>query len=226
MELVNFLRPKEITKEEDVKFLNKFKQVDSAQLGNLLGQGYEYRVYEYGPDKVVKVPQKNFLYGNSADDVFYNYLIGREMFSEFVLPTDLIQLGEDYILVQKRLNKFRQFNKADLDDPVLRDQFEDLLTRNNLLLKRDLGALDLWGVQGIKDTLFKSLTLEPNSVVLDNVSVVEDENGNKRIYIPDFDLLVNQRKSESLKDVLVSNISFLLQKKLTRDFLGYEITDK
>jgi hypothetical protein len=225
IEFLNRLKPKEVTKDEDLEFLEKFRQVDPRKLGELLGQGYEYRVYEYGDDKVMKIPKNNIIYRNSADDVFYNYLIAKEMFPEYVLPTDLIQYDDKYVVIQEKLNNYRHFTKADLEDPNLREQFEDILGRNNMLIKRELGALDLWGVQGVKDTLFRSVTLEPENVVLDNVAVIEDEKGEKRLVLPDFDLLNNHRKSESLKDVLVSNLALILQKKLTRDFLGYRIAD-
>ncbi|MBD3363425.1 hypothetical protein GF362_06940 [Candidatus Dojkabacteria bacterium] len=193
-------------------------------LGERVGDGAEHRVYEYGEEKVVKVPRVNMLYGHFAGEIYENYDICRKYFPDFLLESEILH-DEDghYIMIQRKLNNPRNFSVHDLENDELREQFEEIVESNRKMVEEGLGTYDFFGMKGVIESYLDNLKFNNKGAELSNILVEEQEDGTERIVLSEFDLIKYRDNSKSLKDSLISNISFLAQRYSLKKFFGYDL---
>ncbi|MBU1911168.1 hypothetical protein KKG16_02030 [Patescibacteria group bacterium] len=151
--------------------------IDTEQVGEFIGNGFEHIVFDYGDDEVAKVPRENQLIprlqGLARNLYGYSQLEGID---KYRLETDFRSRGLGYVLIQKKLEGCRYLTEEVLQDPELMEQLQEIIDYNERVLKPKKLSIKLFDPennrQGRSD-FFGGILLDEN----------------RQLRITDFDLL-------------------------------------
>jgi len=185
------------------------KPYDKNKIGKFIGWGGEHLVYEYEKDKVIKFSLHVCLSGKSAvDKIRRDYHDGLKYFSGYILPTDILTWsdGKKCAEIQKKI-ECRFLRRNDLQNPLINEQFFDIMQRHQIMENETNEVFDLLGREG----LFK--------FKLNFISNILVTSGNKLILI-DFTILnLHPLKLREWPLWLIITWAKHRQKKLLSDFI-------
>lgn len=134
----------------DMGYARTFPGLEAGLIGNLLGQGAGHRVYEYGKDKVLKLPKSHPFYlplhftdKKRLVDLLYAYFPG------FCLETDILSspTHPGYAFLQRRLGDYQDITPKNFS--LIENQFTELVEKNRRLLEDQKLSLDFLGSRGM-----------------------------------------------------------------------------
>lgn len=118
----------------------------------LIGEGGCHVAYDMGDGNVLKRPKRIWQllcqYETAAEDV----RLASEYFKEFLWPTVVLQDRKNprtYSFVQPMLPEYRALTIGMLEDPDIREQFDEFLRRNESLYADTGRAFDFFGLEGM-----------------------------------------------------------------------------
>ena len=123
---------------------------EEALIGRRLAWGSEHTVHDYGDTEVIKFSIiEKFLGAKGAEKTAYDLDISKRFFGEFFLETRLAVSpdGRRTVVIQKKV-RGRDLVKNDLRDPVLRDQFNEIVRRDRSMISEGYAVVDLIGQAG------------------------------------------------------------------------------
>lgn len=117
-----------------------------------LGEGGCHAVYDMGDGNVVKRPKRIWQilcqYETAAEDA----RLASRYFKEFLWPSAVLRNEKnprEYSIVQPLLPEYRALTSGMLEDPEIREQFDEFLRRNESLYADTRHAFDFFGLEGM-----------------------------------------------------------------------------
>lgn len=151
---------------------------DKNKIGKFLGWGGEHLVFDYNKNSVIKFSLHVWLAGKKAvEKLKQDYEIGQKYFVQYLLPTEIVTWKDERRAaeIQEKIN-CRFLKSTDLADPLIKEQFLDIMERYRKM-ELEIGVpFDLLGREG----LFK---IKPN--FLSNILVTPEQ----KLVLVDFTVL-------------------------------------
>lgn len=177
------------TRKKHRQFLEEFP-VNQQKLGRMLSKGKQHYVYEYGSSQVVKIPRTsiyNKAYGMIDPSIIKLDLELLQTYcSSFIPKTKIYVQGKKYVIVQDIIAKHSFVTTATIDQ--VRPQLTELLLQGSVLY-RDKGLfLDIFGYQGMSQSLLALLQWNKTRALLTNVIIDFSSPTNPKLYLVDTNL--------------------------------------
>lgn len=152
---------------------------DKNKIGKFLGWGGEHLVFDYGDRQVIKFSLHVWLAGKKAvEKLKRDYEIGQKYFEKYLLPTEILtwKNGKRAAEIQEKIS-CRFLKLADLREPLIKEQFIDIMERYRKM-ERETGApFDLLGREGLlkfrPDFLSNILVASNNKIMLIDFTLLE-----------------------------------------------------
>lgn len=174
--------------QKHTKKLSKF-QIDPNQVGELLAKGKQHYVYSYQKTQVLKIPRSSYynkLYGKIDVSVIKSDLdLLNRYCSRFVPKTRVLTQGDDYLLIQDRLAKPAFVSYSNLSK--IKAELEILVAAGKKLYQQEKLFLDLFGYQGMTQSLVALLQMNKTRVIMTNV-LIDFSTKSPRLYLVDTNL--------------------------------------
>lgn len=178
-------------------------------MGKFIGWGGEHFVFAYDNDKVIKFSLHVWLSGQSAvEKIKTDYAAGQRYFTPYLLPTEILTYNNSRACVdiQPKI-QCRFLEKKDLSNPLIKEQFSDIMSRCQKMERETGWVFDLFGREG----LFR---FRPQ--LISNILVTPED----KLILIDFTLLhLNKVKMRELPIWLLMQWAKRRQKKLLSNFI-------
>lgn len=156
------------------------KPYDKSKIGKFIGWGGEHFVFAYGDSQVIKFSLHVFISGKSAvDKMIEDYRIGKKYFDSYVLDTEILPYknGRKCVEIQPKII-CRCLTKKDLDDDLIKQQFNDIIERYQLMNRELKVVFDLFGREGLlnpfKNKEMSNILVTPEAkLILIDFSIME-----------------------------------------------------
>jgi hypothetical protein len=187
--------------------------VNSLYVGDLIAEGMQHHIFEYGKDFVIKVPKFdlfNSIYGIlRPTEVESDWKIIKQFFDEYLVDTKVFHSPDqkNYVVVQERMKDFENLNSTNIHK-VLKD-FQALHKRNFILESRLGYSLDLWGKSGILKSIQKSFGRINVFVELTNIIIDKSNPKKLKLRVIDTNLYRVRVKNIGLSRLLTDKIIYL-----------------
>lgn len=210
-------------------FLSNFGGVDKDMVGRQIAEGLQHYIFEYGEDKVLKVPKldlPNLIYGMlNPKDVESDWKLINQYFRKYIVETRVYASKDNelYCVIQKKIRNKLNINSHNID--LVLKQFNDIYLRNKKLEFLTGYSLDLWGKSGILRSIRKSIVKSNIFIEMTNLIIEQDELKNYRIKIIDTNLFKVEISFGYLVRIFTDKIIYMLSdfvlkraKFISRDF--------
>lgn len=215
----------------DLDTLARAPQLDAHGVGRLLGMGLQHRIYEYdenGVPMVLKIatPTPGLRYPSVQDAQEDMKFISQFFAPYMVEPAAVIPLDDvAYVIKQRRLSNFHSITADDLRNEEVRQQFLDILRRNQGMIKQVGRSLDFLGREGQRNARAALIGFEKTPTI-SNLVVEGGADGSPHIRIIDTDLENFRLGSFSLRDRLsrvAARLAVQINRWLIQHFFGIDI---
>lgn len=175
-------------KQQHLQYLRSF-EIDLSAVGALLAKGKQHFVFAYGKDQVIKVPRSsayNKLYGLIPARIIKTDLQLLEKYcSDFIPNTQVLVSKKKYIIIQKRVLKPAFVTQFTVEK--VRPDLEKLLASGEKLFKEQGLFLDIFGYQGMTQSILALLQMNKTRALMTNV-VIDFGQTKPKLYLVDTNL--------------------------------------
>jgi hypothetical protein len=195
-------------KSQDLNYVQHIHSIDIKKIGEMLNQGVHHRVYYYGEKYVLKVPRERFNFLYSEKSHLDEDLKLLKLYAGKLIIKTIVHASEDHhyhCVVQERLSAAECVTPKSVIQ--VWSQFEELLSINKTMMKRERALIDFLGGAGFI-SCFKFLLGNPQPPYLSNVVIYKG-----KIKILDTDLIrlkVNGVSWEEILRLFLSTVSFII----------------
>jgi hypothetical protein len=186
------------------------KPYDKKKIGKFIGWGGEHVVFAYDSDKVIKFSLHVWLSGRSAvEKIKTDYAAGQRYFASYLLPTEILVYkdGRACAEIQPKI-ACRFLERKDLESPLIKRQFDDIMSRYQRMERETGLVFDLFGREG----LFR---FRPQFI--SNILVTSED----KLVLIDFTLLYLEKiKWRELPILLIIKWAAWRQRKLLKSFIN------
>ena len=132
--------------------INYMKYYYSKKIGKLISAGSEHVVFEYGDDSVIKFSIVNILIGVDKGYIRATNELSlcKQYFGDYILDTEIL-LSKNHrfvVEIQPKIEK-RYLTIKDMQNPLIRAQFKDIIQRYTKLVTKENIEIDLTGQAGL-----------------------------------------------------------------------------
>jgi hypothetical protein len=128
------------------------KHYDSEKIGKLISAGSEHIIFNYGDNKVIKFSIINFLIGKDMGIARETSELSlcKKYFKEYVLDTEILSSKNHRFIAEVQPKIKQQYlNIEDMNQPLIRNQFIEIIQIYNQLISDEKNEVDLTGQAGL-----------------------------------------------------------------------------
>lgn len=218
-------------RDKDLVALADSPPLNPYALGRLLGAGLQHRIYEYsdkGIPMVLKIatPTPGLRYPTAQDAQEDVAFIAEFLKPYAVDPTEIIHLkGASYAIKQRRLTEFHSITPDDLRNDNMRQEFLDVVRRNQNMIAQVGRSLDFLGREGQRKAraAFVGLRVTPT---ISNLVIEYQADGSLHLRIIDTDLENFYPEQFTLRKRLSrvgAQLAVQINRSIIRHFFGIDI---
>lgn len=218
-------------RDQDIAEMEGTPDLHSDAVGKLIGTGMQHRIYEYDdmPPMVLKVstpiPLLRFpTFQEAQADVD---LIARFFEVYAVAPVQVIALPNSrYVIKQRRLECYRPVSQKELNDPKLQNQFQEIVRRNQKMIREVGRSLDFLGREGQRKCRAALIGLSATPTIA-NLVVETQRDGSEQLRVIDTDLENFHPDAKLWRDrqsALAARTAFAINRFLIKRFFRVDIS--
>jgi hypothetical protein len=215
----------------DLVVLANSPQLDPCAVGKLLGAGLQHRIYEYHDKEMpmvlkIATPTPGLRYP-SVQDAQADVKFISQFFKPYAVePTEVIPLQEaSYAIKQRRLSEFHTIAPDDLRNETVKEEFLDVLQRNQNMLTQVGRSLDFLGREGQRQARAALIGLRVTPTI-SNLVIEHQRDGAPSLRIIDTDLENFHPAGFTLRDRLsrvAAQLAVQINRWIIRRFFGIDI---
>lgn len=217
-------------RDQDLAEMRNTPGIDASAVGEMIGTGMQHRIYAYHEDMamVLKVSTPiPFLRFPSLEDARTDAQYMVRFFESYAVePTEIIPLRAGrYVIKQRRLDAFRVLTPDALTDECLRQQFLDLVTRNQQMMREVGRSVDFLGREGQRKCRAALLGFRQTPTIANVVVEISSSNAGQ-IRVLDTDLENFHPDAKTLRDqrsALAARIAVGVNRWLIKHFFKIDI---
>lgn len=177
---------------QDIAEMQNVSGIEANAVGKMIGAGMQHRIYEYHsvPPMVLKVSTPiPFLRFPTFLEVQENLEYIARFFSKYAIePVAVVELNDGrYVIKQRRLENFHSLTPHALENPLLKNQLQEIVLRNQHMLREVGRSLDFLGREGQRKCRAALFGFHATPTIA-NLVVEAQSDGSEQLRIIDTDL--------------------------------------
>jgi hypothetical protein len=179
---------------------------DETKVGKKIANGGDRRVYQYGPDNVIKISTWSFLTGHRLHKkLLHDYEVCKKYLPEFVVTTsDATKRGKGHIEIQPYI-RGEMLMKEHCRNEKVRLQLERIKNAVDQMIKDGYPTMDLIGNRGVLNPWLSNILIDSeNKLHIVDTTLLEGKTVRPFGYILEaFIPMILRRQNHLLEQFLV-----------------------